>query len=96
VADLFQTEDEDLLRTYGDTIQFLDKEGFISYEAKVVNEAFYGVTLSSKGLALLNSVPQSLHAKEILACKLKQAVGEGSRELVRAAVEGVLRQALGG
>jgi hypothetical protein len=59
VTSLVEGADENKLRNYGDTILFLEREGFIRYESRVTNESFKGVSLTSKGLTVLNSTLDS-------------------------------------
>ena len=96
VADLVEVAaDDNKLRNYGDTILFLESEGFILYEYNKLNEVFDGVTLTSKGLTVLNYVPDVLKEKTPLGAKLLSVVQEGSKEGIRTVVEQVIKSAIG-
>jgi hypothetical protein len=96
VADLVEAAaDDNKLRNYGDTILFLESERFIRYESHKLNEVFDGVTLTSKGLTVLNYVPDVLKEKTPLGTKLLSVVQEGSKEGIRTVVEQVIKSAIG-
>lgn len=95
VASLAEGADENKLRNYGDTILFLEREGFIRYESRVTNENFNGVSLTSKGLADLNSTPDALREKMPLGRKLITVVREGSPEVIKIVVEQLIKGAIG-
>ncbi len=80
IADLGEGADENKLRNYGDTIIFLESEGFIRYESRALNETFNGVALTSKGLTILNAVPDTLQEKTPLGKKLISVVREAQRK----------------
>ena len=95
VVDLVEAAaDDNKLRNYGDTILFLESEGFIRYESHKLNEVFDGVTLTSKGLTVLNYVPDVLKEKTPLGAKLLSVVQEGSKEGIRTVVEQVIKSAM--
>jgi hypothetical protein len=95
VANLVEGADDNKQRNYGDTILFLEREGFIRYEARVTNEYFEAVSLTSKGLAILNSTPDVLKEKTPLGNRLGSVVREGSKELIKAVVEQVIKGTFG-
>jgi hypothetical protein len=92
---LVEGAEENKLRNYGDTIIFLESEGFIRYESRALNETFNGVALTSKGLTILNAVPDTLQEKTPLGTKLISVVREGSKEVIRMVVEQVIKSAIG-
>lgn len=96
VRDLAKDASDDRLGNFGGTISFLQKEGFISYESRLRDEQFNGVVLTSKGLAILNSTPESLKESKSLGSKLVAVLKEGSKEAIKALVQQVIRGALPG
>jgi hypothetical protein len=74
---------------------FLEREGFIRYEGRVSNDSFNNVTLTSKGLAVLNETPDALKEKTPLGAKLMSVVREGSREVIRTVVQQIIKGAIG-
>lgn len=95
VGDLVGSPDQNKEQTYGDTIIFLEREGFLRYETRVGNEHYNDVSLTAKGLAILNSVPASLQEKEPLGCRLTSVLKDGSKELIRTIVEQIIKGAMG-
>jgi hypothetical protein len=95
VASLIENADENKRRNYFDTIVFLEHEGFIRYEGTVATDSFHNVSLTIKGLAILNSIPETLQEKIPLGRKLINAVKEGSQELIKIVVEQLIKGALG-
>lgn len=64
-----------------DTFKFLSSENYIKFQRQVYG-GFTGVTLTSKGLSILNAVPDSLKEKEALSQSLKNALKNGSEEVI--------------
>jgi hypothetical protein len=95
VASLVEGIDENKLHNYSDTIMFLEREGFIRYESYITNDLFIYVSLTSKGLAILNSIPDALQEKGPLGRKLINSVKDGSQELIKIGVEQLIKGALG-
>jgi hypothetical protein len=95
VADLVESTDENKIRTYSDTIIFLEREGFIRYESYVTNDHFNNVSLTSKGLAILNSTPDALQERVPLGTKLINAARDGSQAVIKMVVEQLINNALG-
>jgi hypothetical protein len=95
VTDLIEGADANKLRNYGDTILFLTNEGFIRWDTRSSNESFNHVTLTSKGLTVLNIEPNALQEKISLGTKLMSVVREGSKEVMRTVVQQVIKGAIG-
>jgi hypothetical protein len=91
IARLVEGADDNKRLNYLDTILFLAREGFIRYEGIIATDSVKNVTLTLKGLAVLNETPDVLKEKTPLGTKLMGVVGEGSREVVRAVVQEVLK-----
>lgn len=50
--------------THGNTLEFLQREGFVSYRGFAdTGTLYFGVVLTAKALTLLNSTPKSLRAR---------------------------------
>ncbi len=64
-----------------DTFKFLSNENYINFQRQVYG-GFIGVTLTSKGLSVLNAVPDSLKEKEAFSLSLKNALKNGSEEVL--------------
>jgi hypothetical protein len=96
VRDLDPTAEDNTLRNFGDTIIFLAKEGFIRYESSVLSESFDGVALSSKGLSILNSMPDVLNDKQSLGQKLGGALKSGSKDVLKSLVNQIISAAVKG
>jgi len=63
------------------TFRFLEKEGYIEY-SRLHNDTgiFSQLILTSKGLAVLNSVPDSLASKEAIIDRIKSTLEKGALE----------------
>jgi hypothetical protein len=98
VNELDQDADDDALKTYADTILFLAHEGFIRYDSwsPVDPPVFQGVSLTMKGLAVLNSIPDALAEKETLGQRLRRAISDGSGETTKAVVHEIISVAVSG
>jgi hypothetical protein len=75
-----------------DSIAFLKDENIIGFSTQVYG-GFLSVSLTGKGLALLNSTPSSLSKSITLANRLKDAVESGSREIYSTVLKELLKQA---
>jgi len=64
-----------------DTIKFLSNENYIKFQHQVYG-GFIDVTLTSKGLSVLNAIPDSLKEKEAISQSLKNALKNGSEEVL--------------
>lgn len=64
-----------------DTFKFLSNENYINFQHQVYG-GFIGVTLTSKGLCVLNAVPDSLKEKKSFSLSLKNALKNGSEEVL--------------
>lgn len=63
-----------------DTLRFLKENGFITYKdyLKADNCNFQDMTLTLKGLSILNSEPQSIKSRETIGDKIVETVKNGA------------------
>lgn len=80
---------EEAYQTVLSTIRWLSEEKYIRIQG-YSNGLCLGVTLTQKGLAVLNATPDSLHPSETIGAKIKIALADGSKGLVSKAVEQAL------
>lgn len=76
--DLNNANDSDV---FFSTVQFLKNEHYIKYQNKYYG-GFSGVTLTSKGLSILNATPAILNKKEPLSQLIKNALINGSEAII--------------
>jgi hypothetical protein len=96
IEELEPDVDKNTLRSFADTLLFLEREGFIRFDSRITNEVFQGATLTSKGLAILNSVPEVLNEKTPLGQKLSGALKGGSKEVIKTVVNQIISAAVTG
>jgi hypothetical protein len=94
-ASLVEGTDDNKRLNYFDTFLFLEREGFIRFEGSVATDSFINVTLTNKGLAVLNETPDVLKEKTSLGTKLINVARDGSKEVIRAVVEQIIKGAIG-
>lgn len=92
-----QGDDEQrrIVNVYGDTVLFLQEEGYISFELKFDNTQFEYSTLTSKGLAILSATPDALKEKETIGKRLGTALKSGSQQVVNTLVNQIITAAAG-
>lgn len=68
-----------------DAMQWLARENFITidYESQDLGGEFVGVVLTSRGLALLNSIPDASNSEETVAAQIGELVEEASKDLAK-------------
>lgn len=71
------------------TVRWLHDEGYIRV-TEYSNNLSQGVTLTQKGLLVLNATPDSLHAGETMGEKIKSALADGSKNMVTKLIEQTL------
>jgi hypothetical protein len=76
-------------QTVSSTVRWLHDEGYIRV-TDYSNGLSLGVTLTQKGLSVLNATPDSLHPSETMGAKIKNALADGSKGLVSKVVEQAL------
>lgn len=81
-SEFITEEDRDI---FFSTMRFLEKEGFIRYE-NAVYRGYISVTLTAKGLVILNSTPKSIDSTESLGSKITVAVKSGAQEMMKAVI----------
>lgn len=95
----FGSDDEDAdtakVVFYMSTMKFLEQEGFIRYKSQRLSGAYNDVSLTMKGLQILNNIPESLKEKKTIASHLKSVFKEGSKSAMRSAIDMVFKEALG-
>ncbi len=84
------------LLIYRDTIRFLNDEGFLRYESWSAGSTIYfeSVSLTAKGLAVLNTVPDVLKEKTTLGEKLRNSLRSGSSEALKTLVNQIISVAV--
>jgi hypothetical protein len=80
---------EEAYQTVLSTIRWLSEEKYIRVQS-YSNGLCLGVTLTQKGLSVLNATPDSLHPSETVGAKIKNALADGSKGLVSKVVEQAL------
>jgi len=78
------------LTTYAATMDFLLREGFIHGRKIADGRAPYRAVLTSKGLAVLNSVPDALKERTTLGTRIGAALKTGTKEAVNSAISQVI------
>lgn len=89
-----------LLASVDHAVNFLQEEGFITHRGTYLEGGtFLQVRLTAKGLAVLNSIPESLEGRETIAARIRGLLGSGARtagtESVKQLVQAALKTALG-
>jgi hypothetical protein len=101
VEDVHDGPDENDVKNFSYTVEFLASENYIKFqEASDEGRFFVEVTLTMKGLTVLRSVPDSLDAKETLGNRfagfLKNGAKDVSKELLKGAVNQLMAAAMSG
>ena len=79
--------DKNAVINFSYTVRFLGTEGLLRYEmASDDGDVFFEVTLTSRGLAALNSVPDAPAEKKTLGQKISASLGDGSPEALRSTI----------
>lgn len=84
---------EENLAIFFSSIKFLKREGFINY-SNTVYGGFMSVTLTAKGLTVLNSSPKSLETKEPLGKRLSSALQNSGPEILKVTVSEIIKLGL--
>lgn len=92
IPELNTNADGTQLRNYSATADFLALEGFIRFANRTFDGSrFFNATLTMKGLAVLNSVPDLLTENSTsLGRRIVDALKSGSKEAVKAVVNQVI------
>jgi hypothetical protein len=89
------TEEEEYEKNklFNGTMQFLRNEGFVRFDdlGTMGSFGYSNIVLTAKGLALLNSVPNSLEEKTPFISKIKGAMKSGSSTAVSAVIQGLIK-----
>ncbi len=93
VAELDPDADRETIITYGHGIEWLIAEGFMKGES-VWQEptTFIEAILTSKGFAVLNSIPDALREKQPLGKRITTALKSGSKETTRELIRVILKE----
>ncbi len=87
--------DQNTVRNYGAAIEFLISEGFITGEDPDGRGIFFpSLILTSKGLAILHSIPDVLTEKTTLGRKISNVLKEGSKEAFKGALNTVISKVI--
>jgi hypothetical protein len=90
-----ESVDQNTVRNYGATIEFLISEEFISGEDPDGRGIFFpSLILTSKGLAILHSVPDVLKENTTLGRRISNVLKEGSKEAIKGALNTVISQVI--
>jgi hypothetical protein len=89
-----------LLASVDHAVNFLEEEKFITHKGTYLEGGtFLQVRLTAKGLAVLNSVPESLEGRETLAARIHGLLSGGAKaagtESVKQLVQVAFKTALG-
>ena len=87
-----------------ETVIWLEKEGFVRFDRRFCPESapnhtvFFGLVLTAKGLAILNSVPEVLQEKDksTIHQKLSKGLKSGSKEAIKIVVNQIISTAVSG
>ena len=99
--DVHDAPNENDVRNFSYTVEFLGSEGYIKYQAGSDEGWFFvEVCLTMKGLTVLRSMPDSLDAQETLGHRfggfLKNGAKDVSKELLKVAVNQFMAAAVSG
>jgi hypothetical protein len=72
---------DEAYQTVLSTIRWLSAEKYVRVHG-YSNGLCLGVTLTQKGLSILNATPDSLHPSETMGAKIKSALADGSKSMV--------------
>jgi hypothetical protein len=82
---------DETLKNYSGTIQFLTKEGFISCGSMAGSgRAYQNVVLTTKGLQILNAVPDAIKDKKPIGEKIIESLKSGSKETLKIIVNQII------
>jgi hypothetical protein len=94
VEELDSGADEHLLDVYASTVKFLLDEGFIRGDKSIREyKSTPNVVLTTKGLAVLNSVPDPLQERTPLGQRVSGALKSGTKEAINAVISQVIAAA---
>lgn len=78
-----------------ETIRWLIRSDYLTCEHGFVGGSWQGLSLTERGLAALNSVPDAISGREPLGKRLVAAVGRGSLEIIKQLIPAAIQQGLG-
>jgi hypothetical protein len=92
VVDNLATEplDEEMMDNYFATIRFLQREGFIRYQEFDFG-TFCGTVLTTKGLNVLDTIPDTFNKEETIAQRLSNALKENNKEAISNVVKEIIK-----
>ena len=82
----FPDESPEVQSIFGATVNFLNDERFISVDTIAYGLVYCGVRLTSKGLAVLNAMPDAITESKSISDKLKSALKDGSATALKAII----------
>ena len=90
IKDFFEFNTEEDSYIFYSTVNFLEKEKLIRYQDAVYG-GYIGVTLTARGLAILNSTPKSMVSSESIGSKIIAAVKSGAQEMMKASIREAIK-----
>lgn len=81
-AGLPPVHEHEVINETGQTVKWLQDEGFIRYSSSARDQHFTMVVLTQKGLAAMNSVPDALAPTQTVGNRLKELGRETSTQTV--------------
>ncbi len=93
LEDFEYLDNEESNSIFFSSINFLKKEGFISYNMAAYR-AFTQVGLTAKALTLLDAVPQSIKTKRTRGDELKNIIKEGKSEVIKKIISELIKASM--
>ena len=89
IDEFIESADEDMTDNYFATIRFLQREKFIYYQLLNYN-TFTGVTLTTKGLKILDTL-STLDEETTIAQEISTALQQNSKPLIGAIIQKIIK-----
>lgn len=86
-----ERDNEDHIKIFCGTVDFLARENFIIYETRFYGNTYSDVCLTSKGLSVLNAIPESINEKEPFITKIRSALKSCGNEVMKTAIQGLIK-----
>lgn len=94
IEDMDDGADRETIRTYASTMEFLAIEGFIRYSTTTMSNVYLNVTLTAKGLTILNKIPSVLKEKKTFIEMIKEIAKDGSKTMLHSVIDALLRESI--
>lgn len=95
IEDMDDSADKETIRTYASTVEFLALEGFIRYRTATMDNVYMDVTLTAKGLTILNKIPSTSKEKKTFIEMIKEIAKDGSKAELRSVIDALLKEPIG-